>query len=77
MHDSNSIEDDLMKLPSGERAALILRVWENLVMDPALSSDPTFDPEGIALAERREQNIDSGDIATISMAEFKRRTQAE
>lgn len=66
---------DLLGLPATDRERLILKAWESLVRDP--DADPDIDPEGVELAEKRNGEIDSNNLAAISHEEFVRRTSGD
>ena len=64
------IEDDIMALPPGERARLAVVAWESLVGDAAFVASRSFDPEGVALAVRRDEQIRDGASRALTLAEF-------
>jgi hypothetical protein len=62
------IKQELLQLPAAERAELALEAWASL------EADPDFDPEGVELAIRRKQEMESGVVAPLSLEEFMKRT---
>ena len=74
MNRMTEMEKELLELSPPEREQIALRVWESLVEDEEAQSDPTIDAEGIALAEKRDSEIESGSLSPVSKEEFLRRT---
>lgn len=63
------LEKEALTLAPQERERLALAVWESL------EGVCVVDPEGIELALRRGQAIESGAVQAIDHAEFMRRTR--
>jgi hypothetical protein len=74
MDNASQIERELMALPPVERVRLVLKTWETLVDDPEAVADPDFDPEGLQLAQSREEELDQGTVRALTHREFRRRT---
>jgi hypothetical protein len=68
MNDLAKLEKQVLKLPPRDREQIALAVWQSLENGPAL------DPEGIEIAIRRDQEIESGAVRPIDHSEFLRRT---
>ena len=62
------LEKEALSLPPQERERLALAVWDSLEGVSAV------DPEGIRIALRRNEEIESGNAQAINHAEFLRRT---
>jgi putative addiction module component (TIGR02574 family) len=68
----DQIAPEALKLPVRERALLAASLWESIEDPFDLAAD--LDDEGaIALAEKRDQEIDSGKVLAISHEELMRR----
>lgn len=74
MTDMAELEKAVLQLSPSERADLALLAWESLEADPAFAADRAFDAAGIALAARRDGEIESGAVAPLTHEEFRRRT---
>ena len=68
------LEKQILALPAVEREQLATLTWDSLVGDPSVAGNHNIDPEGIAIASRRDSEIESGVVQTIGHAEFLRRT---
>ncbi len=68
MHNLSEIENEILSLTAQEREHVALTAWASLENGPAL------DPEGIEIALRRDSEIESGKVKTISQTEFLKRT---
>ncbi len=77
MNRMSEVEKELLELSPVEREQLALRAWESLVEDEEAQSDPTIDTEGIALAENRDGEIESGNLSLVSKEEFLCRTSGD
>lgn len=73
MSTADQIEKELLSLPPRDRERLALAAWESLEGSSVWLSDPGTDPEGIALARTRDEEIDSGRVEPLSQEEFRRR----
>ncbi len=73
MSTPDRLETELLNLPPRDRERLALAAWESLEEASAWLADPTVDPEGIILARSRDDQIESGKVATLSLEEFQRR----
>lgn len=69
MLSTTELETAILNLPFTERQKLTLTAWASL------ESSPEFDPEGIEIALKRNEEIESGISTPISYAEFNRLTQ--
>jgi hypothetical protein len=76
MRPATRIKQELLQLPAAERAELVLEAWASLEADLAFAADPDFDPEGVELAIRRNQEIESGAVTPLSDEEFWKRVNA-
>ena len=68
MHSLAELESEVLSLSPQERERLALAAWASLENGPAL------DPEGIEIARRRDREIESGKVQTISHSEFVKLT---
>lgn len=68
------LEKAVLSLPAVEREHLALAAWESLAADPEFAADASVDPEGLAIARKRDAEIEAGTVEPISHAEFMRRT---
>ena len=68
------LEKEILALPAVERERIAIAAWESLLSDPEAASNREIDPEGIQLAEQRDEEIESGKVKAIDHAEFLRRT---
>ena len=73
MDTTSQLEIEILRLPARDRERLALVAWESLAADVAWISDPEVDPEGLALADTRDTDIESGTTEAISHDEFVRR----
>lgn len=76
MSTTDQLEAELLRLPPRERERLALAAWESLEEASAWLADPQTDREGIAVARERDSAIESGQVAPITIEEFRRRTRA-
>ena len=76
MSATSKIEALLLRLPASARERLALLAWDSLGRDQAWLADPTNDPEGIALARKRDQALDAGAVVGLTHEEFVRRRVA-
>ena len=67
------IEEEMMNLAPEEREHLALLAWESLGDGSNASVNETLDPEGIAIAKKRDLELSSGSVKPISHAEFLKR----
>jgi hypothetical protein len=74
MKSAAQLEKAVLSLPPAERAHLALAAWESLESDPSFAANPAFDPEGIALAQARDREIESGAAQPLTHEEFLART---
>jgi hypothetical protein len=77
MTDFAQIEKEVLELSPAEREQLALRMWESIIADEAATADSSVDPEGINIAQARDQEIKSGSVSTISDQEFRDRTSGK
>ncbi|MEO6907993.1 MAG: addiction module protein [Abditibacteriaceae bacterium] len=63
------LEKEVLNLPPVEREMLALAAWESI------QTSGELDAEGIEIAHRRDQEIESGAVRAISHEEFMRRTR--
>ena len=68
------LEQAVLRLPPSQRMQLALAAWGSLEDDPGVASDRSFDPEGVALAIRRDQEIENGTKQALSHQDFIRLT---
>lgn len=68
------IEKDLLNLSASERLRFAIAAWDSLEGDAALMADPAVDPAGIALADERDHEIESGKSQALTDADFRHRT---
>ena len=61
------LEDQMMKLPDGDRALLAAHLLESL---PAVLSDPD---DGVAEAVRRDAELDRNPDSAIDLGELRKR----
>jgi len=61
----DELAPEVLKLPIRERAFLAASLWESLEDPYALAVD-LDDDEALALAERRDQEIESGAVTPLS-----------
>lgn len=62
------LEKQALSLPPQEREHLALAVWESL------EGASVVDPEGVEIALRRNDEVETGEAQTIDHAEFLQRT---
>lgn len=74
MNDIAEIEKEVLSLPPRERERLAMAACDSLHDDADFPADISMDPEGIAIAVRRDKELESGTVEPIDHAEFKRRT---
>jgi hypothetical protein len=74
MKNAAQLEKDILSLPPVERAHVALAAWESLEDDPAFAADRTLDPEGVAIALQRDQQIESGVAKPLTHGKFIQRT---
>lgn len=74
MADVTQIERELLGLPPVERERLALRAWESLIENGEAASDPNIDPAGLELANKREEELEHGEVDALGEEEFRRRT---
>ena len=75
MSTTDQLEAELMRLPPRDRERLALAAWASLEQATAWLADPQTDREGIAVALERDAAIESGQVATLTPEEFRRRTR--
>lgn len=66
------IAPEALKLPARERALLAASLWES-IEDPFELAVGLNDDEAIALAEKRDRELESGVVAPVSHEELMRR----
>lgn len=71
MSTPDRIETELLSLLPRDRERLALAAWESLEGADTWLADPTIDPEGIALAIRRDKEIESGQVTPLTLEEFR------
>lgn len=71
----NKLEKEILSLSPAEREQLALAGWESLASYPE-EAELLPDPEGISLAQQRDNEIQSGSVAPLSRSEFLRRTNS-
>ena len=74
MADITEIERELLCLPAAERERLALRAWESLIESKEAASDPNIDPEGLELANERDEELERGKVDALEEKEFRRWT---
>lgn len=74
MSSTDQLELQVLSLPPSDRERLALAAWESLAATGTWISDPRTDPDGIALAQQRDDEIESGKVSTLSHDEFRRLT---
>ncbi|MEX0769646.1 MAG: addiction module protein [Balneolaceae bacterium] len=72
--DKTKLEKKILDLPPAEREQLAVTAWESLEADTAFVTDYTFDPEGVDLALKRDNEIESGSVKSMSHAQFQKLT---
>jgi hypothetical protein len=72
---TDQIEADILRLPPSERERLAIAAWESLAVDETWLADPRTDSEGLALARRRDDEIESGQVMPLNHEEFLTRTR--
>ena len=75
MSTTDQLEAELLRLPPRDRERLALAAWDSLEEATAWLSDPNTDRDGIALARKRDAEIESGQASPLSHEEFRRRTR--
>lgn len=73
MSTPDRLETELLNLPPQDRERLALAAWESLEGTNVWLADTTVDSEGIALARSRDEQIESGKVAPLSLEEFQQR----
>lgn len=68
------IEKAMLSLPPAERAQVAMAAWDSLELDGDFGANPAFDPEGLALARKRDTEIESGASAPLSHEDFLKLT---
>jgi hypothetical protein len=68
----DEIAPEALKLPTRERALLAASLWESLE-DPFELSVDLDDEASLNLAEKRDQEIESGQVAAVSHQDLMRR----
>ena len=68
---TTEITNQVLALPPAERAAIAQRVWESIEDDNEVVS-PESDAEAISIAQRRDEEIASGDVAQRTHEEVMR-----
>lgn len=74
MTDVAQIERELLGLPPAERERLALTAWESLIDNGESASDPNIDPAGLELANKRDTELEHGEVDAVGEEEFRRRT---
>ena len=70
----NELEKQLLSLSSADRERLAVVMWDSLTTNPQVAANPNIDPDGLRLAEARDNELELGRQKTISHTEFVRRT---
>ena len=70
------IERAVMSLDAEEREHLALSAWNSLGDGSDAAINELLDPEGIEIAQQREQEISSGSTDPISHSKFLRRVSS-
>ena len=68
----DQIAPEALKLPTRERALLAASLWES-IEDPFELSVDLDDEASLNLAEKRNQEIESGQVAAVSHQDLMRR----
>jgi hypothetical protein len=68
----DEIAPEALKLPTRERALLAASLWES-IEDPFELSVDLDDEASLNLAEKRDQEIESGQVAAVSHQDLMRR----
>jgi hypothetical protein len=68
----DEIAPEALKLPTRERALLAASLWES-IEDPFELSVDLDDEASLSLAEKRDQEIESGQVAAVSHQDLMRR----
>jgi hypothetical protein len=68
----DQIAPEALKLPTRERALLAASLWES-IEDPFELSVDLDDEASLSLAEKRDQEIESGQVAAVSHQDLMRR----
>ena len=68
----DEIAPEALKLPTRERALLAASLWES-IEDPFELSVDLDDEASLNLAEKRDQEIESGQVAVVSHQDLMRR----
>jgi hypothetical protein len=68
----DQIAPEALKLPTRERALLAASLWES-IEDPFELSVDLDDEASLSLAEKRDQEIESGQVAVVSHQDLMRR----
>ncbi len=68
----DQIASEALRLSSQDRAILAETIWESLE-DPYVLSSDISDADAIALAKRRDKEIESGDVVPLSHKELMNR----
>jgi hypothetical protein len=75
MNQIDRLEADILRLPPRDRERVALAAWDSLAEDEAWLSDPCIDPEGMAIARKRDHGLESGQVETLNHEEFARRVR--
>ncbi|MCX6847113.1 MAG: addiction module protein [Verrucomicrobia bacterium] len=68
----DQIAPEALKLPTRERALLAASLWES-IEDPFELSVDLDDEASLSLAEKRDHEIESGQVAAVSHQDLMRR----
>ena len=68
----DQIAPEALKLPTRERAMLAASLWES-IEDPFELSVDLDDEASLSLAEKRDHEIESGQVAAVSHQDLMRR----
>lgn len=68
----DELAPEVLKLPIRERAILAAFLWESLD-DPYAKVEELDDEEALALAEKRDEEIESGAVKPLTHAELMSR----
>lgn len=68
----DQIAPEALKLPTRERALLAASLWES-IEDPFELSVDLDDEASLNLAEKRDEEIESGQVAAVSHQDLMRR----
>ncbi len=74
MKTAAQVEIDIMHLSATERARLAMVAWDSIEDDATFAASHSLDPEGIALAIERDNQMNVSDADSLTLDQFKDRT---